>query len=162
MPPSILEPLGEFLRPFTKCHRPPPTAPMPNAPPTSSIILSGHGSRPWSTLGPPSAILSLLHWYCSAPNASKFLRVRVSYFACLEFVQRTAGQQLSRHRVQFKPLGFERTTERSAISQECRNIADNTRSASGYFNTHMLVACTLIQCPTPNERTSSPYSVAGN
>lgn len=54
-PPSTRPPVGEFLIPLTRCHRPPPTAPMPKAPPTSSMILSGHGSRPWSTAPPPPA-----------------------------------------------------------------------------------------------------------
>ena len=44
MPPRMRAPDGAFFMPLSKCHRPPPTAPMPNAPPTSSKILSGHGS----------------------------------------------------------------------------------------------------------------------
>ena len=38
-------PLGELYTPLKKCHAPPPTAPMPNAPPMSSRMRSGHGSR---------------------------------------------------------------------------------------------------------------------
>ena len=48
-PPRMRAPLGEFLLPLTRCQMPPPTAPMPNAPPMSPRILYGQGSRPWST-----------------------------------------------------------------------------------------------------------------
>ena len=48
-PPRNLAPLGEFFVPLTRCHMPPPTAPMPKAPPMSPSILYGHGSLPWST-----------------------------------------------------------------------------------------------------------------
>ena len=43
--PRIRKPGGEFRIPLIRCHAPPPTAPMPNAPPISSMILSGQGSR---------------------------------------------------------------------------------------------------------------------
>ncbi|OUS42810.1 hypothetical protein BE221DRAFT_201678 [Ostreococcus tauri] len=49
-PPITAKPLGELYAPLTRFTNPPPTAPMANAPPTSSKILCGHGSRPWSTL----------------------------------------------------------------------------------------------------------------
>lgn len=39
MPPLNREPPGLFFIPLNRCHRPPPTAPMPNAPPMSSNIL---------------------------------------------------------------------------------------------------------------------------
>lgn len=42
--PIILAPLGELYRPLIKWKAEPPTAPIPNAPPTSSRIRSGHGS----------------------------------------------------------------------------------------------------------------------
>jgi hypothetical protein len=47
MPPAKREemPRGELYIPLLKCQMPPPTAPMPNAPPTSSRMRSGHGSR---------------------------------------------------------------------------------------------------------------------
>ena len=44
MAPSSLSPLGELRAPLKKCQMPPPMHPMPNAPPTSSTILYGHGS----------------------------------------------------------------------------------------------------------------------
>ena len=52
MPPANRVPLGLFLAPLSRCQMPPPTAPMPKAPPMSSRILSGHGSLPWSTPWP--------------------------------------------------------------------------------------------------------------
>ena len=51
--PRSLAPPGLFFAPLRACQIPPPTAPMPNAPPTSSRMRSGHGSRLWSTEGPP-------------------------------------------------------------------------------------------------------------
>ena len=45
-PPRIRCPLGEFLLPLTRCQMPPPTAPMPKAPPMSPMILYGQGSLP--------------------------------------------------------------------------------------------------------------------
>lgn len=48
-PPIIAWPRGELYAPLTRFTTPPPTAPMANAPPMSSKILCGHGSRPWST-----------------------------------------------------------------------------------------------------------------
>ena len=42
-------PLGALYAPLTRLTTPPPTAPIANAPPRSSKILCGHGSRPWST-----------------------------------------------------------------------------------------------------------------
>mmetsp|Transcript_59800 Transcript_59800/g.136697 ORF Transcript_59800/g.136697 Transcript_59800/m.136697 type:complete len:252 (-) Transcript_59800:41-796(-) len=48
MAPWSLSPAGEWRAPFTKCHTNPPTAPMPKAPPRSSTMRSGHGSRPRS------------------------------------------------------------------------------------------------------------------
>lgn len=50
--PRSLAPPGLFFAPFRACQMPPPTAPIPNAPPTSSRIRSGHGSLLWSTEGP--------------------------------------------------------------------------------------------------------------
>ena len=44
--PYIRSPRGEFFAPLTPCHMDPPTAPIKNAEPTSSIIRYGHGSRP--------------------------------------------------------------------------------------------------------------------
>ena len=41
MPPTKRWPLGLFRMPLSRCQRPPPTAPMPKAPPTSSRILRG-------------------------------------------------------------------------------------------------------------------------
>lgn len=51
--PRSLAPPGLFFAPLSACQIPPPTAPIPNAPPTSSRMRSGHGSRLWSTEGPP-------------------------------------------------------------------------------------------------------------
>lgn len=39
MPPTKRCPLGLFFMPLSRCQRPPPTTPIPNAPPTSSRIL---------------------------------------------------------------------------------------------------------------------------
>jgi hypothetical protein len=44
-PPPIRAPLGEFFIPLKKCQMAPPPAPMPNAPPMSSKMRCGHGSR---------------------------------------------------------------------------------------------------------------------
>ena len=43
-PPRRRAPEGEFLLPLIMCQRPPPTAPMPKAPPMSSRMRSGQGS----------------------------------------------------------------------------------------------------------------------
>ena len=45
MPPTKRCPLGLFFIPLSRCHKPPPTAPMPKAPPTSSRILQQVGGR---------------------------------------------------------------------------------------------------------------------
>lgn len=45
MPPRKRCPLGLFFMPLSRCQMPPPTAPMPNAPPTSSRILQGQRRR---------------------------------------------------------------------------------------------------------------------
>lgn len=42
--PCVPCPFGEFLKPFTLCHMPPPTKPNPNAPPTSPTMRWGQGS----------------------------------------------------------------------------------------------------------------------
>eukprot|EP00469_Lotharella_globosa_P010444 CAMPEP_0167773910 /NCGR_PEP_ID=MMETSP0111_2-20121227/1701_1 /TAXON_ID=91324 /ORGANISM="Lotharella globosa, Strain CCCM811" /LENGTH=144 /DNA_ID=CAMNT_0007663637 /DNA_START=162 /DNA_END=593 /DNA_ORIENTATION=- len=47
--PENRYPLGAFLIPLAKCHTPPPTKPIPKAPPISSRILYGHG---WPSIGP--------------------------------------------------------------------------------------------------------------
>ncbi len=64
--PRILDPEGWLRSPFIKCQKPPPTAPMAKAPPMSSRILSGHGSRPCSICGCCCcAIVQLiLEWMC--------------------------------------------------------------------------------------------------
>lgn len=61
MAPSMRKPGGELRIPFIKCQAPPPTAPMPKAPPMSSMMRSGHGSR-WCSTCPDCcwAILLLL------------------------------------------------------------------------------------------------------
>mmetsp|Transcript_16125 Transcript_16125/g.49279 ORF Transcript_16125/g.49279 Transcript_16125/m.49279 type:complete len:243 (-) Transcript_16125:327-1055(-) len=46
--PASACPRGLFRKPFTPCHTVPPTAPMANAPPTSSRMRHGHGSLPES------------------------------------------------------------------------------------------------------------------
>ena len=43
--PSIRSPFGEFLAPFTLFQTPPPIAPIAKAPPMSSKMRCGHGSR---------------------------------------------------------------------------------------------------------------------
>ena len=48
-PPWRMYPRGELYAPLHKWTTPPPMAPMAKAPPRSSRILCGHGSRPWST-----------------------------------------------------------------------------------------------------------------
>mmetsp|Transcript_31569 Transcript_31569/g.79847 ORF Transcript_31569/g.79847 Transcript_31569/m.79847 type:complete len:205 (+) Transcript_31569:321-935(+) len=55
MPPRSRKPDGLFFAPISRWYSPPPTAPIPNAPPTSSRMRSGQGSRPWSTPGPDMA-----------------------------------------------------------------------------------------------------------
>lgn len=46
----LCAPFGALYIPFPKCHTPPPTAPIPKAPPRSSRMRCGQGSRPCSTL----------------------------------------------------------------------------------------------------------------
>mmetsp|Transcript_3718 Transcript_3718/g.11725 ORF Transcript_3718/g.11725 Transcript_3718/m.11725 type:complete len:206 (+) Transcript_3718:254-871(+) len=46
--PVNLSPEGELRAPLTKCQMKPPIAPIPKAPPRSSTIRSGQGSRPAS------------------------------------------------------------------------------------------------------------------
>ena len=57
MPPRIRAPDGAFFMPLSRCHKPPPTAPMPKAPPTSSRILSGHGSCVMTKIGVVGSVL---------------------------------------------------------------------------------------------------------
>lgn len=45
IPPANFSYLGEFRHPLAKCHRKPPRAPMPKAPPRSSRMRPGQGSR---------------------------------------------------------------------------------------------------------------------
>ena len=118
-PPSMRAPDGEFLMPLIRCHTPPPTAPMPNAPPTSSMMRSGQGSRRWSTDGPappcPGSMTSqayeaFLVRQCrqSTPaTQSRSSRVRTVATQCLV---RQAGHQL--------PTAFER--DRAVVCQ-CRH-----------------------------------------
>lgn len=46
-------PLGAFFAPTTKCQMDPPAAPIPNAVPMSSQILSGHGGLPSPFMAAP-------------------------------------------------------------------------------------------------------------
>lgn len=45
IPPMKRCPLGLFFIPLSRCHMPPPTAPIPKAPPTSSRILHAQGQE---------------------------------------------------------------------------------------------------------------------
>eukprot|EP00964_Phaeocystis_antarctica_P078153 scaffold48599_cov61-Phaeocystis_antarctica.AAC.6 len=48
--PSSRSPRGEFLAPFTLFQTPPPMAPMAKAPPMSSKMRCGQGSRSWTDI----------------------------------------------------------------------------------------------------------------
>ena len=50
MLPSSRSPRGEFLAPLMLCQRPPPMAPIEKAPPMSSRIRCGQGSRSWTLM----------------------------------------------------------------------------------------------------------------
>lgn len=49
--PSSRSPRGEFLAPFTLFQTPPPMAPMAKAPPMSSKMRCGQGSRSCTDMG---------------------------------------------------------------------------------------------------------------
>ena len=53
--PSSRSPRGEFLAPFTLFQTPPPMAPMAKAPPMSSKMRCGQGSRSWTDIRTPRA-----------------------------------------------------------------------------------------------------------